>query len=94
MNAIIIEHPFGEMVVNGEKKFENRKTRPPKDMIGVPLLVVSEGYALGEIIITDYKFNQSRHEFFWHFAVIRKYPDKKKIITGQEGEWIRNAEIK
>lgn len=92
MDAIIIDHPFGEMVISGKKKYDLRKTRTPPNKQGVPLFVISDGSVLGEVIIKC-KYNQINHSYYWIFSVIKKYQNIKKVKqqSTQIGEWVSDV---
>lgn len=89
-----MEHPFGEMVINGDKKYDARKIKTKSDKLGVPLFVISNGNVLGEIMIIDCNYNQTTHSFFWQYRVLKKYREIKKIKQQSiQGEWIRDVVI-
>lgn len=88
MDGIIIELPFAKLIINGEKKYDFRKTKPPNDKIGVILYLIADDFVLGEIMITASKYNQIKHLYYWQFQIIKKYSESKKIIKIlKNGEW-------
>lgn len=86
--GIIKDSLFAKMIINGQKKYDYRKHKPPLDKIGTPLYLITNRKIIGEIMITSCNYNQIKHAFFWEFAVLKKYPKaiKYRKLT-DKGEW-------
>ncbi len=54
MDGFIVKQPFGHWIIEGKKEWELRSRAPPKEKIKKDILLLSSGYALGKIMITDY----------------------------------------
>ena len=57
MDGMILELPFAKLIINGEKKYDFRKSKPPTDKIGVALYLIANELVLGEIMITKCRYN-------------------------------------
>ena len=88
-----MESPFGQMVINREKTFDFRKTKTPANKQGVPLLLITDGKVLGEIIITKCGYSQTKHTYYWQLTVLKKYQEIKKVKkqSSQNGEWVSDV---
>lgn len=95
MNGLMIENPFGQMIIDGEKKYDLRKLKVPEGNVGVPLYIITNERVLGEIMITECRYNQIKHSFFWKFAVLKKYKKTKKIIkqSSRTGDWVSDLVV-
>ena len=80
--------------MSGEKKYEFRNYKPPKDKISIPIYLISEKKVLGKIAITSYKYNQIKHLYFWTIMVLKKYP-KPKSYNYKNGAqiWVKDVKI-
>jgi len=87
MDGLIVLKPYARMIIDGEKKFEYRKYKPPSDKIYVPIYLISEKKVLGIITITNVKYNQIRHIYFWYIKILKKYR-KPKYFNYKNGQQI------
>lgn len=88
-----MQQPFGKMVIDGIKSYDSRNVKVKADKQGVPLFLISDGMVLGEMMITKCVYNQTRHSFYWQYAVLKKYKKIKKVKqqSSQIGEWISDV---
>ena len=94
MNGIFVETPFAKMIVNGEKKYDFRKQKPPTDMIGNPLYLICEEGVIGEVMITNCRYNQVKHSFYMEITIIKKYSEPKTYQSlKKNGEWVTEINI-
>lgn len=54
MDGLIVKQPYASLIAKGDKTWELRNRPPPKDKIQNEILLLSSGYALAKIKITDY----------------------------------------
>ncbi|GEM_PF-4205577 len=94
MDGIIIDPPIAKLIINGERKYDFRKSKPPNDKKGVPLYLITDDFVLGEIMITLARYNQLKHCYYWEYRVMKKYPKSKKIINiFKNGDWGKDIDI-
>ena len=88
MDGMIIELPFAKLIINREKKYDFRKSKPPNDKIGVQLYLIADDFVIGEFMITSCRYNQIKHSYYWQYQIIKKYQKSKKIISiSKNGDW-------
>jgi predicted transcriptional regulator len=93
LDGIIIEQPFGKMIINGEKRFDFRKNKPT-DKIGKTIFLITEDKVIGEIMIVKCRYNQLKRSYYWEFAVVKKYSTPKKFRAySVQGEWVMKVKI-
>jgi len=94
MNGIIFESPYEKLILNGEKKYDFRKKKPPKDKLGIPLYLINNEMVLGEIMITACKYNQIKHLYCWSFVLLKKY-SKPLLLKkySKISEWVNEVEF-
>ena len=94
MDAILVELPFAKLIINGEKKYDFRKLKPPTDKIGVALYLIANDFVIGEIMITSCRYNQIKHSYYWQYQIIKKYQKPKKITSiVKNGDWGKDVEL-
>lgn len=94
MDGLIVLQPYARLIAEGEKKYEFRNYKPPKDKIGVQLYLITEKKIIAEFMITGAKYNQIRHTYFWYLRVLKKYP-KPKSYNYKNGQqiWVKDVVI-
>jgi len=95
MDGIIFESPYDKLILSGEKKYDFRKKKPPKDKLGIPLYLIHNEKALGEIMISACKYNQIKHLYCWSIMLLKKYPNpfKCKSKSIELSEWANEVEL-
>ena len=92
MDGLIVLQPYARLIIEGTKKFEYRKYKPPTDKVYIPIYLISEKKVLGEITITDSRYNQIRHNYFWYIKVLKKYK-RPKYYNYKNGAqiWVKDV---
>lgn len=94
MDGLIIDPPFAKLIINGDRKYDFRKSKPPNDKIGVPLYLIADDFVIGEIMISQCRYNQIKHSYYWEYLVMKKYPKPKKITAiFKNGDWGNDVKL-
>lgn len=94
MNGLIVEFPFGKLIIEGKRKYVFRRIKPSSIRLGVPIYLISGEKVLGEIIISNCKYNQVKHSYYVGFTIIKKYKNPKRIEDMIElGDWANEVKV-
>ncbi|MDE2588660.1 MAG: ASCH domain-containing protein [Patescibacteria group bacterium] len=74
MEGLIVKQPYASLIIEGEKEWEIRSRSPPKDKINKEVLLLSSGFALGKVKITN----------FWESDANNLINNKSKHLSNTE----------
>lgn len=96
MDGLIVKQPYASQIIEGLKKWEMRTRPPPENKIGRRIFLLSDGYAVGIIVITGVKgpFKPSdlkkfqryhlgasgKYRYAWVVKVVKKFRKPRKYI--------------
>ena len=92
-DGLIMMRPFAAMIANGNKKVEQRDSKPPDDKISVPIYILAKGKVYAEVKITSY-FKNGGH-WDWNLELIKAFKPPVNYEHPQGAQkWVKNVTLK
>jgi len=92
MDGLIVRQPFADQIINGEKRFEYRDYRPPKNKMNQLLYLLSEGKAIGLVRIIDVQTREDNYA--WKISVDTKFENRGLYDHSGQIIWVKKVIFK
>ena len=95
MDGLIVKEPFATNLVNGTKQFEFRRTKIPKNKIGVPVLILTPASDGCKVMGEATFFPTKSDDWIWRCTDPTSYIGSEMHYKSKNGcvIWINNVEI-
>ena len=90
-DGLIVNQPYADEIMSGEKTVEYRVKKLPEDKIFIDIYILSEGHILGTANFDDcIQSDDGRYE--WHIRRVSKLPQPLRYIHPKGARvWIREV---